>query len=1377
MKANSPSPPLKNLTLALLAGAAFITGNAHAQNINVNLENGPAETKSTLVGPGGGSGETWNQIVGGSGANLKDSTNVTTNIGYTSNLGSRGERWGGDIALKVAQSGSALFHRGADTNLTINGLSAGTLYHIYIVSYAHISGPLEERALGEWSTTNKTTTSGAQIIDSRSGLNGDTWESGVNYVLFENVEADTNGEIKFMGDAADGEGEYGASYSTRLHLNGFQIKKVIPEDLTIRSFAIPGSDGVIDQDAKTIALTAPYTPWGTAGLAALAPTFSLTTGSCNQTSGSAPSPTFAATKPVTYTVTDGTTSNNYAVTVTIAAPSTACDILTCDFGKMGQAKMIGTKIAITVQSGQSLTELAPTFTLSSNATINPASGSKQNLTHPLSYRVTAEDGTTFKDYTVTVQSYQAWTHSNSFFINTTPNGADIPAGATETNFPILLRLDSGTFKFSQAQPDGRDIRFATAGGSTLAYQIEEWDSAAETASIWIKIPTITGNARQELKMYWGNSSATSNSDGAAVFNASNGYASVIHMNETVTDAVGNLSPTDAGTTLGTGMIGKGRNFTAGKGIKCGANITTLPSGSNPHTTQAWFKAATAPGLVVCWGVDAPYGKLFMQFASPPRITVGTWFSGGDVTSASALATAEWIHVAHTYVNGQAKLYVNGVLDSTTNGGKPMNINASSRMYIGGFSGNYNFVGDIDEVRISKVTRSADWIKMEYESQKAQQTMVGHLVQPGSTLAVTPTSATIVESTSGTLIGQAGGAQKVYWIEKKNGVDTLLATDQFTLPVTAGRVSGDQNYTIQFKAIYEANTQTIDIPITITENQPDPVFSLTGPDTWDGRQTITITPNISNLSTLQAGNLADLNDTWSVNGVAVNKQITADTPTAPGTMTLTRSQGSGPMIVTLVLDNGGALVSRSKTITVTEPKRDPRLQRIPDANEKPITDQFYARDDSGFGQIYYNGSQSGTPDSVFLKVYTTDTGSDVPYSSFSQALNGGNYAFTAPIAPGRVTYKVTYGTTTGGVDTVLDTVTNLVCGDAYLIEGQSNAWATDSLPVDLSTDPWVRTYGHTTGQWGNAVSNGGDFTVGYWGYALALRLSTTHNMPICIINGSVGGTRIDQHQANPADHTNPAGTSYQIYATLLNRVAGAKLTHGIRGLFWHQGENNSGAAAPTGDYDYKSYQNYFVQMSADWKQDYPNIESYIIFQVMPKPCAMGPKGDQLREAQRTLPFLYSNMKILNTLGLPGYLGCHFSVVGYQNMSKLIQPVVEENYYGVTPAGPITAPNLLRAYFTSASRTEIALLFDQDMSWNKFSTANYFLDKVGGKVSSGSASGKVVTLSLSSAVAATATIDYLEDDHYNNSESVSSLLFGANAIPALTFADVPIAATPH
>jgi hypothetical protein len=112
--------------------------------------------------------------------------------------------------------------------------------------------------------------------------------------------------------------------------------------------------------------------------------------------------------------------------------------------------------------------------------------------------------------------YQDWRHSGSMYILTTPEGANLPATAAVENLPLLVRLDKDFFDFKQAQAKCEDLRFA-AEGKALAYQIEAWDSANGTASIWLRVPRIKGNARQELKMFWGKADAKSESSGKAVF--------------------------------------------------------------------------------------------------------------------------------------------------------------------------------------------------------------------------------------------------------------------------------------------------------------------------------------------------------------------------------------------------------------------------------------------------------------------------------------------------------------------------------------------------------------------------------------------------------------------------------------------------------------------------------------------------------------------------------------------------------------------------------------------------------------------------------------------------------------------------------------------
>lgn len=110
----------------------------------------------------------------------------------------------------------------------------------------------------------------------------------------------------------------------------------------ITTFEAAGAAGVIDQTAKTIDVEVPF---GT-NLSTLAPTFNLSSGTCDQTSGAVPTPDFGTSNPVTYTVTDTSTDpdtiNAYTVTVTEGPKPPAT--LTIDLGDPGS----GT----TIESGQ-----------------------------------------------------------------------------------------------------------------------------------------------------------------------------------------------------------------------------------------------------------------------------------------------------------------------------------------------------------------------------------------------------------------------------------------------------------------------------------------------------------------------------------------------------------------------------------------------------------------------------------------------------------------------------------------------------------------------------------------------------------------------------------------------------------------------------------------------------------------------------------------------------------------------------------------------------------------------------------------------------------------------------------------------------------------
>lgn len=146
------------------------------------------------------------------------------------------------------------------------------------------------------------------------------------------------------------------------------------------------------------------------------------------------------------------------------------------------------------------------------------------------------------------------------------------------------------------------------------------------------------------------------------------------------------------------------------------------------------------------------------------------------------------------------------------------------------------------------------------------------------------------------------------------------------------------------------------------------------------------------------------------------------------------------------------------------------------------------------------------DAVFLKLYAAGE-----LIKTDREKLGADKAstFTMKLKPGLIHYKVEFGTKTGDTETLVHTVGNLACGDAYLIQGQSNALATDTRDQSPpQTHDWIRSSdlprnGESANRWYNPVWRGPDagYPLGWWGMELAKRLVTSQQMPICIINGN------------------------------------------------------------------------------------------------------------------------------------------------------------------------------------------------------------------------------------------------------------------------------------
>jgi hypothetical protein len=187
----------------------------------------------------------------------------------------------------------------------------------------------------------------------------------------------------------------------------------------ITAYSISGATGIINDTAKTIAVTVPY---GT-NVTALVATFTITgkkvtVNSTNQVSGTTAN---NFTSSVSYRVyADNDSSIIYTVTVTVA-PSSSKSIDTYSLGSyVGAINQTSKTIAITVPYAYDVTALTAIFTYTGSSikvgsTVQVSGSTANNFTSPVTYIVSAADASTVS-YTVTVTmlSGGTWTQKVNF---------------------------------------------------------------------------------------------------------------------------------------------------------------------------------------------------------------------------------------------------------------------------------------------------------------------------------------------------------------------------------------------------------------------------------------------------------------------------------------------------------------------------------------------------------------------------------------------------------------------------------------------------------------------------------------------------------------------------------------------------------------------------------------------------------------------------------------------------------------------------------------------------------------------------------------------------------------------------------------------------
>lgn len=325
---------------------------------------------------------------------------------------------------------------------------------------------------------------------------------------------------------------------------------------------------------------------------------------------------------------------------------------------------------------------------------------------------------------------------------------------------------------------------------------------------------------------------------------------------------------------------------------------------------------------------------------------------------------------------------------------------------------------------------------------------------------------------------------------------------------------------------------------------------------------------------------------------------------------------------------------------------------------------------------------------------------------------------------------------------------VVCGDVYILHGQSNALALGGLDTYYSfnfDDKYLRnaTYPYQSANipgemsWYAAKDPYG--SVGGFGLTLQRLILQTYGIPTVVLNGAFGGTGIAALSArDPGNHANLD----TFYGRLLFRAQWAGVDKQVKAIIWKQGEAEAGEG-PDG------YPALFTQLYNQLREDY-NADARIYvgqINILDKPQ---PGAGMLRDFQRRTKRLYKNVESIATVGAKDYDGIHYAPEGHQQLAFEQFRQIARDLYGAKDTLQINSPDLKKAFYNTA-KDSITLVFDDDMRMVWKDTAYYnfatgariggrelkdyfYLDGQTGWLTGGSTNGNRVVLRLKQAASA-------------------------------------------
>ena len=319
-----------------------------------------------------------------------------------------------------------------------------------------------------------------------------------------------------------------------------------------------------------------------------------------------------------------------------------------------------------------------------------------------------------------------WSRRIKITVNSTQVGSDL------NNFPVYVDLsDLAPSFFANTQTDGSDIRVTLNDGLTaVPHELVNINTGGSTGELYFRATNLSSTVDNDFYIYYDNPNARMiNGADELGFQKvwSNNYVAVYHMQQLPGNSNAKLWDSTANRNHGipnggminanlvTGNTGGALDFDGSDDylqIIDSASLNSASGTGQPRSVSYWLNTLETGNTVI---MEKGSNSSFTQKTDTGAVIAGTNTTQTDYANTSVLINdGSWHFITHSYTGTANNVYVDG-------GGVPQGTSLeiapaanTNPLTIGASVGGANaYDGLLDEIRISNVERSPEWIDAEY----------------------------------------------------------------------------------------------------------------------------------------------------------------------------------------------------------------------------------------------------------------------------------------------------------------------------------------------------------------------------------------------------------------------------------------------------------------------------------------------------------------------------------------------------------------------------------------------------------------------------------------------------------------------------------------